>query len=393
MTLEKGNLLGVIITGMSLGTAWAIRGQFGHEQGAAWAGAIGALTVILLAKKPEWFSKSFKAALAAAVGWGTGGMMSYGLIVGYGRGTDFLNVYYGLLMLFVVGGLYGFMGGGLFGLSLAESNKNPVKWHLLMTEMTAGALITYYFLVEQLGWLMTPPRSELWAACLGIAFALTWYMFRNRQYSALKVAVYSGLGAGFGFAFGNFLQVMGNAAELQFNFWNVMEYSLGFFGGCGMAYGTFTSKWEKSEIGINKNSIIFPLLFLILIIPFIVWDQSFETERLQQTFESLMSNNVFQVTRIAQGITLASVLILGGLFVKKFYGSYQDKYLSYNFRNIYFFYIGYFSLYTFFSLLITGAFWSVYRVEQYLYFINLAIVFYLISKINTDLIEKELNYL
>tara|TARA_S200000501_G_scaffold361370_1_gene389513 strand:+ start:290 stop:427 length:138 start_codon:yes stop_codon:yes gene_type:complete len=38
--------LGILIVAMALGTAWAIRGQFGHEQGAAWAGAIGGLALV-----------------------------------------------------------------------------------------------------------------------------------------------------------------------------------------------------------------------------------------------------------------------------------------------------------------------------------------------------------
>ena len=111
MMKNKQLLLNLIIAGMTLGTAWAIRGQFGHEQGAAWAGAIGGLVVILLARREDWYHNMFKAALAAAIGWGLGGMMSYGVVVGYGRGTDFANVYYGLLSLFVIGGLYGFIGG------------------------------------------------------------------------------------------------------------------------------------------------------------------------------------------------------------------------------------------------------------------------------------------
>jgi hypothetical protein len=39
----------MLLAGMALGTAWDIRGQFGHEQGAAWAGAIGSLSVLILA--------------------------------------------------------------------------------------------------------------------------------------------------------------------------------------------------------------------------------------------------------------------------------------------------------------------------------------------------------
>ena len=219
---NKNRLLNLIIVGMTLGTTWALRGQFGHEQGAAWAGAIGAVSILIIAKRQDWYSKLFKATLAAAIGWGLGGMMSYGQVVGYGRGTEFINVYYGLLMLFVIGGLYGFIGGGLFGLTLSDSKKNKVNWPLLLIGMTAGGLITYFFMVMQWEWLMTPPRDESWAVCLGMAFFMTWFIIHHKNSSALRVAVFSGLGGGFGFAFGNFLFVLGNAAEIPFNFWNVM---------------------------------------------------------------------------------------------------------------------------------------------------------------------------
>ena len=67
---------------IAFGTAWAVRGKFGHEQGAAWAGAIGALSILLVAKRPDWYDRMFKIALVAAFGWGLSGMISYGQIVG-----------------------------------------------------------------------------------------------------------------------------------------------------------------------------------------------------------------------------------------------------------------------------------------------------------------------
>ena len=208
----SGKLLkNLLIVGMTLGTTWAVRGQFGHEQGAAWAGSAAALVILLLAGREDWYPKLFKATLAAAFGWGLGGMMSYGIVVGYGHGVEFVNVYYGLVMLFVIGGLYGFMGGGLFGLALSNTEEARIDWLGLLTRMVAGAVIMYFFLIEQWGIKMTPPRSELWAACLGMAIALTWYLWRNGFQSALRVAVFAGLGAGFGFASGNFFSGSGKA--------------------------------------------------------------------------------------------------------------------------------------------------------------------------------------
>ena len=42
----KNQLISILIVAMACGTAWAIRGQFGHEQGAAWAGGIFAVAVL-----------------------------------------------------------------------------------------------------------------------------------------------------------------------------------------------------------------------------------------------------------------------------------------------------------------------------------------------------------
>ncbi len=310
----------LLISGMTLGTTWAIRGQFGHEQGAAWAGGIGALVILLLAKRKDWYPKALRATLAGAIGWGLGGIMSYGIVVGYGRGSDFSNVFYGLTMLFVIGALYGFLGGGLFGLALEESKNKRVDWARLLVEMVAVALVTYFFVIEQWGWLMTPPRSEMWAVCLGVAFALTWYMVRNQYTAALRVAVYAGLGGGFGFAFGNFLQVLGHVSEIPFNFWNVMEYSLGFFGGIGMAYGTYTAEWEVPEQPSEKSdNQWFPIVMVSLVIPLIVWDQSFVLERLSKMGEVIQVGNPESLASISQLMALLLIIGIGGYWVNYFY--------------------------------------------------------------------------
>lgn len=59
------------------------------------------------------------------------------------------------------------MGGGLVGLTLDSSEQKRVNWGGLVAEMAAGGLITYSFLIDQIELLMTPPRSEAWAVCLG----------------------------------------------------------------------------------------------------------------------------------------------------------------------------------------------------------------------------------
>lgn len=371
---NRQTIISALVAAMALGTAWAVRGKFGHEQGAAWAGAIGALSVVLVARRSDWYHKIFKIALAAAFGWGIGGMISYGVVVGYGKGSDFGNVYYGLLMLFVIGGLYGFLGGGFFGLALIDSTKFNVKWHALLAEMLALGLLMYGFLINQLEWFMTPPRSELWAACFGASVALAWYIVRHRQMEVLKVAVWSSLGAGFGFAFGNFLQVLGSGSALPFNFWNIMEYSIGFFGGLGMAYGTLTSAWPLTENKHTKYSNLVPIILLVAFIPLAVWDQSFTLDRLG--FVRALGGDdhtVFKIQRISRAVILICLLII---FTKYYRVLYNHAAV----RAIFVLYLG---LFTFLSFLLTGIY--SHPIEQYLYLVNIAVILFALPNLKDSL--------
>ena len=363
-------ILSMIVVAMSLGTAWAVRGKFGHEQGAAWAGAIGALSVILVAKRNDWYNKVFKIALAGAVGWGIGGMISYGVVVGYGRGSDFVNVYYGLLMLFIIGALYGFLGGGFFGLALVDSKEFKVTWASLVTQMVAFGLLTYGLMINQLEWLMTPPRSELWAACLGASIALAWYVIRHKQQAVLKVAIWSALGAGIGFSFGNFLQVLGSGSSLPFNFWNIMEYAIGFFGGLGMAYGTLTSAWPVSDDQPAKRSNLVPILLLVVFIPFLIWDQSFVADKLKFLLELGGDERTIFTVQVISILSISLFILI--VFVKYYRSLYSGAAVKAIFAL-------YFGLYIFMSFLLTG----IYRhpIEQYLYLVNMAAILFVVSSL------------
>ncbi len=389
---EKKLWLPLVLVGMTLGTAWAIRGQFGHEQGAAWAGAIGALSIVLLSGRSDWNSKLFKATMAAAIGWGLGGMMSYGRVVGFGRGVDFVNVYYGLVMLFVIGGLYGFLGGALFGLALTDDRKKRIDWAVLFAGMVAAGGAAYFFLVMQWEWLMTPPRSEVWSVCLGMALFLIWFLVKHNYKAAIRVAIFSGLGGGFGFAFGNFLQVLGNVSEVPFNFWNVMEYSLGFFGGVGMAYGTFTAAWvpEDPLQRQSKISNLLPLLFVVLFIPLVVWQQSFEVERLERTYGNLVSGGAGVYAQwVALAVLLLIILHAGYVWIR--YHRQKESLISYGRSEVRSIFRSHFLLYILLSWLITGALISTYRIEQYLYVANFIAIWILWPKDAPPFFARSIN--
>lgn len=312
---KKPKYVAILIVMMTLGASWAIRGRFGHEYGAAWAGSIGILALLLASNRKDWLQNWLPIAAAGAVGWGMTGMISYGAVVGYGKSGDLLNTSYGLLSLFVIGGLFGFLGGGFTGLMLESGNKKKPEWAPLLTQMVAGGIVFWGFLIYQLEWFMTPPRSELWAACLGAAFAMGWYMLRHRFKNAWYVAMLTMLGAGFGFAFGNFMQATGINAGIGINWWNVMEYSIGSFGGLGLAYGVYSRSWPEMP-RCSAASMKWSALLLFVLIPLWTITNAFEWGKITRWAER---SGVDMVDQYATGVYvqmgIVSFLALIGLFV------------------------------------------------------------------------------
>ncbi len=370
----KNQLITTLIVAMTLATAWAIRGQFGHEPGAAWAGGIGALALVLVSKRKDWYTKIFSVAFASAIGWGAGGMMSYGIIVGYGRSISFPNAFYGLLMLLIIGGLYGILGGGLVGLSLESTKEKRVNWGSLIAEMVAGGLLGYYLLIVQFEWLMTPPREESWAVCLGAGLALLWHMARNNYTSALRVSLWSALGAGFGFAFGNFLQTLGATLELQFNTWNIMEYSIGFFGGIGMAYGVFSSTWPvESRVPERWESRI-SMLAVFVIIPFIILIDAMGYNTLMERIKDPVNPETTSFLG-----TLFGTLIILSVAITGYYRFLKGK-ISLDRKDVLILLIVYLSAYILISYIVSGVFSGRFPSNHQLYVVNLAVILWLAGK-------------
>lgn len=273
------------------------------------------------------------------------------------------------------------------GFALLNPKKTEVKWSSLIVEMVVSGLIFYFFMIEQFGWSMTPPRAEHWALCFGIAVALTAHLIRNKQFAPLRVAVFAGLGGGFGFAFGNFLHVLGNVSEIHFNFWNVMEYSLGFFGGLGMSYGAFTAKWEANEEEVSWKTQLLSLFGVSLLIPCIVWQQSFTSDRINTMLAKINFSNL----SLGLSVTLWFSLVLLLAFSTYYYFRIKTLDTTLPFSKIKVFFVGLFGLYIIFSWLISGAFLSTYRVEQYLYLVNFVIIVLLINKAEVSFLNIEMN--
>jgi hypothetical protein len=313
-----------------------------------------------------------------AIGWGVTGCVSYGKVVGYGHMADYINTSYGLLMLLFIGALYGFIGGGLTGLALESSENKKPDWAAVITQMTAGGVLGWGVLIYELEWFMTPPRSELWAACLGAAVALGWFLYRNGYTNAFRTAWFAALGAGFGFAIGNLLQRMGNTTGIHFNWWNVMEYSIGFCGGTGMAYGVFKgASWPAESSRQDNMSNRIGWIFMIVIVPAVVLFEGAGLKTMTGTGKALGAADPagFAFTWQVVMWTMSGII---ALLLSRYYLGIVSKFPMQS--RVGLVTIIYLCWYVLISNFISATWLTPAFSSQHLYWVNILVIFFLVRK-------------
>jgi hypothetical protein len=101
----------VILCALSLSIGWGIRGNFGHEYGAMIPGALAALAAVALSGRLDWWRRAPYFAMFGALGWSFGGSISYMWVIGYTHSGHLPSQIYGYACLFVIGFLWGALGG------------------------------------------------------------------------------------------------------------------------------------------------------------------------------------------------------------------------------------------------------------------------------------------
>lgn len=108
-----------LLCALSMALGWRIRGQFGHEIGAAMPGAMAAMAIVLLSGRDDWYRRIHYFALLGALGWAFGGSISYMKVVGYTHSSDSATVLYGFAGLYLIGFVWASLGGA--GTALAAT--------------------------------------------------------------------------------------------------------------------------------------------------------------------------------------------------------------------------------------------------------------------------------
>ena len=101
----------IFLVGISLSIGWGIRGNFGHEYGAAFAGCLAAITVALLSGREDWRHRVPYFAFFGALGWGFGASQSYMQVLSYTESGHAVSQWYGYMATFFIGFLWAGLGG------------------------------------------------------------------------------------------------------------------------------------------------------------------------------------------------------------------------------------------------------------------------------------------
>jgi hypothetical protein len=83
-------------------------------------GAMLGLTLAACSRRDDWQRRCALLGMLGAIGFAWGGQSSYGMLIGYTQADSVPNSLYGFATLFLVGGMYGALGGGFLGLGLTQ---------------------------------------------------------------------------------------------------------------------------------------------------------------------------------------------------------------------------------------------------------------------------------
>jgi hypothetical protein len=286
----------VLLTGLSVSIGWGIRGQFGHEYGAALAGAIGGMVIALVSGRADWLRRIPFFAVLGAIGFAFGGSMSYMKNIYYAHSSDPLTVLYGFGTIFFIGFLWAAPAGTGLALPVFFSREELTRffvplctvlsaWYLQNffcsllwgadgeewpsffigygTHAILAALVVLAFFVFRrkywgpgtlmilygsIGWWavylllislghirMNPPRPEGWASCLGMILGILAACWQKRLGGIGFATLGAGFLGGIGFALGTAVKITVMSSGFTTNWHSTMEQTQGFFLGIALA--------------------------------------------------------------------------------------------------------------------------------------------------------------
>ena len=245
----------VLPCAVAMALGWGVRGQYGGEKGAVLAGAMLAAALGLVTRDPAKRRRAPWIVLAG-LGFGFGGMMSYGEITGYvahpERGVGFPSEWamlqhawgvrlWGLAGMGIVAGIWGWLAGLFLGVAVTDRAYGWRDGLAIVVLAIVGGIVGHALFIKWLG-VTTSSRSDFWATLLGVTAAFYIYAAAAKRDRAARVLGFGGL-IGFGLAF-PLLHLMHvflspHVPLRWYDWWKIVEQGLGLFGGAAIALGLF----------------------------------------------------------------------------------------------------------------------------------------------------------
>lgn len=288
-------IISLVLSTILMSFAWPLRGQFGHEWGAAITGAIaGSLVTILL----PW--KNFRASFAQAVFFGTLGFAAGGENIPYGAIVDSLlqqpnlqAAFPQLLAILFIGASWGGIGATYLGYGIAEKPMKIGDYALIILMGILALFFIFYF-----------DSNPVTAVTLTILFLLLQaYNHLFKRSRAVRIFGIAGLlGFGLGSLGAVVILFLGSKGLLPgpSHWWALRDQMWGGTGGfaLGVAACRLSAKTGR-PVPIAPTP--FQRLGFLLFVPFICGINTWDVY--QKWFKS---------TPPAPNLTLAGILIVGG---------------------------------------------------------------------------------
>jgi len=183
---------------------------------------------------------------------------------------------FGLFGVFLVGGLWGYFGGVALGLlmtDVAYTLSDLALWGILAS---LGGYLSFKLLVIGLGWRLSPPKKDNWAAMLGGCVATTlFFALGPRDAVVLRTALLGFLGFGGGFVPGALIYRRCVMAGWTVDSWKFMEECVGFFGGMSLAVSAVLMGRDLVVVPTSTTARLVSAIVVLWLVPYLSLDTNF----------------------------------------------------------------------------------------------------------------------
>lgn len=208
--------------------AWGIRGQHGHERGAAFVGAAAGLALAAVTGVERWVW----AACWGSLGFAVGGAVSYGWLVGETLGGSLPA----LVGLIGTGALWGALGSGALGWGFRRGRPHARLLMALLIGLAWGCLDGP---LSMTGWIGDTARRAilLTAFAVLVVVLLGYYVGYRRDAVISRLALAGAVGWGIGFPLAARWLAWGPPLGWGgIDWWKWMEHTIGLCGGVALAW-------------------------------------------------------------------------------------------------------------------------------------------------------------